>query len=179
MQIRSARPDDAQAIQALYAPVVRDTTISFELEVPTVDEMRARIVSAVATLAWLVGVDDEGKVIGYVYASKHRERAAYRWSVDVTAYVHAEHRGRGVGKALYGRLFELLMAAGYCQAFAGIALPNAASVALHEAIGFAPLGVYRHVGFKHGAWHDVGWWQKEIQLAPNPTPPRRIPPVSD
>ena len=163
MRMRDARPEDAAAIQAIYAPVVRDTTISFELEVPTIEEMRGRIAASSAPLPWLVGVDDDDAVIGYVYAGKHRERAAYQWSVDVTAYVHAEHRGRGVGKALYGRLFELLAAAGYCQAFAGIALPNAASVALHESVGFTPIGVYRNVGFKHGAWRDVGWWQKELQ----------------
>ena len=174
MQIRAARPDDAEAIQAIYAPVVRDTTISFELEPPTVEEMRQRVVSTIH-LPWLVGVDDAGAVIGYVYAGKHRERAAYQWSVDVTAYVHSDHRGRGVGKALYARLFEQLIEAGYCQAFAGIALPNAGSVALHESVGFSPIGVYRNVGFKHGAWRDVGWWQKELQLPKAPRTPETTP----
>ena len=174
MKIRAARPDDAEAIQAIYAPVVRDTTISFELEPPTVAEMRQRIV-ATTQLPWLVGVDEVGAVIGYVYAGKHRERAAYQWSVDVTAYVHAGHRGRGVGKALYAKLFEQLTEAGYCQAFAGIALPNAGSVALHEAVGFSPIGIYRNVGFKHGAWRDVGWWQRELQLTSVPEPPRGMP----
>ena len=176
MQIRGARPDDADAIQAIYAPVVRDTAISFELEPPTVEEMRGRILSTItAHLPWLVCAEEAGAVIGYVYASKHRERAAYQWSVDVTVYVHAQHRGRGIGKALYGRLFELLIDAGYCQAFAGIALPNAESVALHESLGFSPIGVYQNVGFKHGAWRDVGWWQKELQLPADPQPPTRIP----
>lgn len=174
MQIRSATPDDAEAVLAIYAPVVRETTISFELEVPTIEEMRARIAATIAHLLWLVGVDDTGTVVGYAYAGKHRERAAYQWAVDVTAYVHAEHRGRGIGKALYGRLFESLTAAGYCQAFAGIALPNSASIALHESVGFTPIGVYRNVGFKHGAWRDVGWWQKELQLPSMPERPRRM-----
>lgn len=172
MEIRSATPDDADAIQAIYAPVVRDTTISFELEPPTVEEMRSRIVATTAGLPWLVGVETAGNVIGYVYAGKHRERAAYQWAVDVTAYVHPDHRGQGVGKALYERMFGLLTAAGYCQAFAGIALPNAASIALHESVGFARIGVYRNVGFKRGAWHDVGWWQRELQLPDAPDPPR-------
>jgi phosphinothricin acetyltransferase len=110
-------------------------------------------------------------VQGYAYASRHRERAAYQWSVDVSAYVREDARGRGVGKALYGRLFELLKALGYCRAFAGIALPNAASVALHESMGFEALGVYRRVGFKRGAWHDVGWWQKTLQDVDHPSPP--------
>lgn len=173
MHIRGARPDDAPAVQAIYAPVVRDTSISFEWEPPTVEEICNRIVATTASLPWLVGVDDAGEVLGYVYAGKHRERAAYQWSVDVTAYVDAGHRGRGVGKALYGRLFELLAMAGYCQAFAGIALPNAASIALHESIGFEAIGVYRNVGFKHGAWHDVGWWQKELQRPRDPQAPWR------
>jgi phosphinothricin acetyltransferase len=172
LTIRTARLDDAEAIQAIYAPIVRDTAISFELEPPTVDEMRRRIAATSAGLPWLVGVDDAGAVLGYAYAGKHRERAAYQWSVDVTVHVRADCRGQGVGKALYERLFELLVAAGYCQAFAGIALPNAASVALHESIGFQPIGVYRHVGFKHGAWRDVGWWQRELQL---PEHPRTLP----
>ena len=172
--IRHADRGDAEAIQAIYAPVVRETSISFELDAPSVEDMRARIVATSAELPWLVGVDGGGAVIGYVHAGRHRERPAYRWSIDVTAYVHADWRGRGVGTTLYGRLFELLTAAGYCQAFAGIALPNAASVALHESLGFTPVGVYRNVGFKHGAWHDVGWWQRELQLPEVPPEPRSM-----
>ena len=171
MLIRPALAEDAVAIQAIYAPVVRDTSISFELEPPSVEDMRARIAAAPVTLPWLVGVDDAGAVDGYVYAGKHRERAAYQWSVDVTAYVREDCRGRGVGKALYARLFEILVANGYCQAFAGIALPNAASIALHESLGFERIGVYRNVGFKRGRWHDVGWWQKTLQLPAQPRAP--------
>jgi L-amino acid N-acyltransferase YncA len=172
MRIRHAEPADAAAVQAIYAPLVRDTAISFELEPPGVDEMRARIVATAAPLPWLVGVDATGAVNGYAYAGRHRERAAYQWSVDVSAYVRADCRGQGVGTALYGRLFELLVDAGYCQAFAGIALPNAASVALHESLGFQAIGVYRNVGFKHGRWRDVGWWQKELQRPDAPASPR-------
>ena len=170
MQIRPATLDDAAAIQAIYAPVVRDTCISFELVPPTLDEMRGRIASS--TLPWLVGLDRAGAVNGYVHASRHRERAAYQWSVDMTAYVRDDCRGQGVGKALHLHLLDLLTKAGYCQAFAGIALPNAASVALHESLGFEHLGTYRNVGFKKDAWHDVGWWQKTLQLPPRPLPPR-------
>ena len=169
MTIRIAAPSDAEAVAAIYAPIVRDTTISFELESPSVDEMRARIVSTLQKLPWLVSLDEHGLVDGYVYAGKHRERAAYQWSVDVTAYVREDARGQGVGKRLHGRLFDELVQLGYFQAFAGIALPNEASVALHESLGFVPLGVYRKVGFKHGAWRDVGWWQKELRL-PNSEP---------
>jgi phosphinothricin acetyltransferase len=172
MPIRVARPDDAQAIAAIYAPIVANTTISFELEPPSVDEMRARIVATLERLPWLVSEDDAGALDGYAYASKHRERAAYQWSVDVSAYVREDTRGKGVGKRLYNALCVELVQLGYFQAFAGIALPNAASVALHEAVGFRPLGVYRNVGFKLGAWHDVGWWQKALREPAAPSPLR-------
>lgn len=163
MKFRTATAADAQAITDIYAPIVASTVISFELEPPTVDEMRARILSTLERLPWLVAVDAHDVVKGYVYASRHRDRPAYQWSVDVTAYVHADARGTGVGKTLYRALFEELTVLGYHQAFAGIALPNAASIGLHEAMGFEPLGVYRKVGFKLGAWHDVGWWQKTLR----------------
>lgn len=174
MNIRMATPADAEDIQAIYAPIVQNTTISFELEPPTVEEMRERIVKTLAQLPWLVSEDDEGRVQGYVYASKHRERAAYQWSVDVTAYMREDARGKGLGKALYAELRRQLVELGYFQAFAGIALPNAASVALHESVGFKPIGVYRNVGHKHGAWRDVGWWQLELQGPRNPDVPRAL-----
>ena len=165
--IRMATASDAEAVADIYAPIVRDTAISFELHSPTVDEMRTRIVSTLQTLPWLVSLDQHGSVDGYVYASKHRERPAYQWSVDVTAYVREDARGQGVGKRLYLRLFDELVRLGYFQAFAGIALPNAPSVALHESLGFELLGIYRKVGFKNGAWRDVGWWQKELRAPPS------------
>lgn len=172
MNIRIATLADADAITAIYAPIVAHTSISFELIAPSVDEMRGCILKTLEDLPWLVSEDDRGVVNGYVYASRHRERQAYQWSVDVTAYVHEDSRGRGVGKRLYDRLFEVLVALGYCQAFAGIALPNAASVALHESVGFKPIGVYQTVGFKQGAWRNVGWWQRQLQMPNEPDPPR-------
>ena len=165
MHIRTATVLDAQAIAAIYAPVVLHSPISFELVPPTVLEMRERIGTTLERFPWLASVDAQGQVNGYAYAGKHRERAAYRWSVDTTVYVREDSRGRGIGKRLYLELFELLAGLGYYQAFAGITLPNAASVALHESVGFKPLGVCRSVGFKLGAWHDVGWWQRQL-LAP-------------
>ena len=177
MIIRTATPSDAEAIAAIYAPIVANTAISFELVPPSADEMRSRIVSTLQRLPWLVSVDGDGRVDGYVHAGRHRERAAYQWSVDTTAYVREDRRGKGVGRRLYGRLFDELARLGYFQAFAGIALPNAASVALHEAMGFEPLGVYRNVGFKLGAWRDVGWWQKALrQAVENPEAPRAFRP---
>lgn len=169
--VRVATVADAEAMHAIYAPIVASTAISFELDVPSVDEMRRRIEDTLMRLPWLVSEDEMGAVDGYAYASRHRERAAYQWSVDVSAYVRGDRRGRGVGKSLYTALFERLFALGYCQAFAGIALPNPASVALHEAMGFEALGVYRDVGYKLGAWHDVGWWQRTLQTPKTPTEP--------
>jgi len=177
--IRLATPDDAADIQAIYAPIVRDTAISFEYEEPTVDEIARRISKVMARLPWLVWTErdtvGEARVVGYAYAGAHRERAAYQWSADLSAYVHADRRGRGVGKALYTTLMAMLRELGYVNMYAGITLPNAASVALHESIGMRPVGVYSHVGYKFGAWHDVGWWQGELQPLPAaPTPPRSL-----
>ncbi|MGE5616983.1 MAG: arsinothricin resistance N-acetyltransferase ArsN1 family B, partial [Bacillota bacterium] len=155
--IRLATPDDAAAVAAIYAPNVTDAVISFEYVPPDVAEMRRRIEKVLAQFPWLVW-EEGGIVGGYVYASAHRERAAYQWSTDVSAYVHPDFRRRGVAKALYRTLFEILRVQGYQNAYAGITLPNAPSVALHEAVGFTAVGVYRHVGFKKGRWHDVGWW---------------------
>jgi phosphinothricin acetyltransferase len=174
MTLRLATAADAAAVLAIYAPVVRETPISFELEPPSVQEMAARIERTLATFPWIVGLDDEGRINGYVYASRFRERAAYQWSVEVTAYVRADARGRGLGKRLYGVLLDELAALGYCEAFAGITLPNAASVALHEAVGFRPAGVYRNAGYKLGCWHDVGTWQRTLQRLDAPPPPRRF-----
>ena len=174
MSLRLASPADAAAIQAIYAPVVTDTPISFELEPPSVQEMAGRIERTLATFPWIVELDDAGRVHGYVYASRFRERPAYQWSVEVTAYVRADARGRGVGRRLYGVLLDELRALGYCEAFAAITLPNAASVALHELCGFRSAGLYRNAGFKLGRWHDVGTWQRTLQHPDPPAPPRRF-----
>jgi len=172
--LRTAHPDDAEAIATIYAPFVRDSAVSFEVEVPTAADMRERIVSTLLRLPWLVSLDATGAVSGYAYASRHRERAAYRWGVETTVYIGPDHRGQGLGKQLYTALFSELVALGYVQAYAGITLPNAGSVALHESVGYAPIGVYRAAGFKLGAWRDIGWWQKTLQPLPaNPVDPRR------
>jgi L-amino acid N-acyltransferase YncA len=176
MQIRLAQDADAPAMTAIYTPFVTSTPTSFELEPPTPEEMIARLHKTLRKFPWLV-VEHEGAVIGYAYASQHRERAAYQWAVDVSAYIHEQWRGKGIGRALYTALFGGLREQGYFHTYAGIALPNPASVALHEAMGMTPVGIYRQVGFKLGAWHDVGWWQGTLQeLALHPSPPL---PVTD
>jgi L-amino acid N-acyltransferase YncA len=160
--IRLATERDTEAIQRIYAPFVLDTAVSFEIEPPSVDEMRSRILKVLARLPWLV-YELNGNVIGYAYASLHRERAAYGWSVDVTIYTDADHRRHGVGRALYTSLLAVLDLQGFYNAYAGITLPNPGSVGLHEAMGFEPVGVYRAVGYKLGRWHDVGWWQRSLR----------------
>ena len=173
--IRLATAADAGAIANIYDPIVAGTAISFELDPPGPVEMGRRVRETLEMTPWLVDESDEG-VRGYAYASKHRERAAYRWSVDVTVYVHEDHRRKGVGRALYSALFALLRLQGFHAAHAGITLPNAASVALHESVGFRPVGVYPAVGYKSGAWHDVGWWQLELRpRSGEPAPLRSLP----
>ncbi len=159
--IRSATPEDAAALLAIYAPLVETTAISFEERPPAPDEMARRIEATLPTHPYLLA-EAEGAVLGYAYAGPHRARPAYRWSVDVTVYVAERARGGGVGRALYEALLADLSARRFHAAFAGIALPNPASVALHEALGFRHLGTYREVGFKFGRWHDVGWWQRLV-----------------
>lgn len=159
MIVRDARPDDAPAIQAIYAPIVAETAISFETEAPSVGEMAERIAAYQATHVFLAA-ERGGELLGYAYSSQHRARQAYRSSVDVTVYVSANARRLGVGRALYQELLPRTAARGFHAAFAGVTLPNPGSVALHEAVGFTPVGVYREVGFKLGQWRDVGWWQR-------------------
>jgi phosphinothricin acetyltransferase len=166
--IRPVTEDDAEQIQAIYSPIVKQTVISFETNPPTVDEMRQRVVQA--NLPWLV-CEDQGTMLGYVYAAQHRTRAAYQWSVDVSVYTHPNARRRGVGRALYSSLFKILTLQGFRNAYAGIALPNPASVGLHEALGFQPIGVYKAVGYKFDTWHDVGWWQLSLGSKNGPPHP--------
>jgi phosphinothricin acetyltransferase len=161
LALRLATPDDGAACAAIYRPCVADAAISFELDPPDAAEMAARIARIVARTPWLVAVR-AGRVVGYAYAGPHRERAAYRWSVDVAVYVDAAaHRG-GVGRALYGALLAIVARQGFRNAYAGVTLPNDGSLALHAAMGFAPVGVYRRVGYKRGAWHDVAWLARAL-----------------
>lgn len=164
---RLATPADAAALAAIYAPYVRDTVVTFETEVPDAGEFAQRIARIGAAYPWLLA-ELGGEAVGYAYASEYRTRRAYRWSVEVTVYLADAARRRGIGRGLYARLFGLLRAQGYVNAYGVVTLPNAASVGLHEAMGFAPIGVHRHTGYKHGAWHDVGWWQQVLREPPSP-----------
>jgi L-amino acid N-acyltransferase YncA len=174
MKIRLAQAADAAAVAAIYGPFCEKTAVSFEVSAPDAAEMASRIVTVTRQYPWLV-LERDGAVAGYAYATKHRERAAYRWSVDTAVYVDAAARRTGVGRALYEKLFALLVEQGYFAACAGIALPNAASVALHTAVGFTPVGTYHSIGYKLGAWHDVAWFERRLQPDRlDPPPPRPL-----
>jgi len=176
--IRHADPAaDAAACAEIYAPYVTSGVASFEDEAPGAAEMERRIAATAESYPWLVAERD-GAVAGYAYGTVHRTRRAYRWVVEVTVYVDARRHRTGVGRGLYQALLPLLARQRLQVAVAGITLPNDASVALHESLGFQPVGIYRDFGYKFGAWHDVGWWQ--ARLAPvtaephEPLEPQRL-----
>jgi phosphinothricin acetyltransferase len=157
--VRAATAADAEACRAIYAPYVEETWISFEEETPSAREMKRRIEGYGASHGWIV-VEQGGVVVGYAYGSPHRLRHAYRFSCDVAIYIDRARGAQGIGRAIYGSLLPLLAEKDMHAAYAGIALPNDASIRLHEAAGFEKIGVYREVGWKMGDWRDVGWWQK-------------------
>jgi len=166
--IRPAQPEDAQACAEIYAPYVTDTVATFELEPPSAEEMARRMN---ASHAWWVAEDD-GRVVGYAYGSTHRERAAYRWAADVAIYLAPSHHRRGLGRLLYAALFEELRGRGLRILCAGVTQPNPASDGLHRAMGFDDVGVFRRIGWKHGAWRDVRWY--ELDLAPGDESPPAV-----
>ncbi|MEL6964840.1 MAG: arsinothricin resistance N-acetyltransferase ArsN1 family B [Pseudomonadota bacterium] len=178
VKIRTADRRDGTAIAQIYAPMVRQTFISFEDEPPSADDMTSRIQSTLAMFPWLVA-EEAGQVVGYAYAGSHRTRPAYRWSCDVSIYLAPEVKRQGVGRRLYRALFDILKRQGFAMAFAGVALPNKPSVCFHEALGFELVGVYPRVGFKNGEWRDVGWWQKQLlDLGADPQEPIPFPTLS-
>ena len=169
--IRPATPEDGAALAAIYAPAVDGAATSFERDPPDAAEMAARVASVVTFTPWLV-LEQGGAIVGYAYASRHKERWAYQWSVDTAIYVAPGHHRSGVGRALYAALFPILRRQGFFVAHAGITLPNEGSVRLHESFGFQPIGVYPAVGWKLGAWRDVGWWRLALrEPAADPAPP--------
>jgi L-amino acid N-acyltransferase YncA len=167
MAVRAATETDAAACLAVYAPYVRDTAITFESDVPTVAEMAERIAAAQRGHAWLVH-ESNGRIVGYAYGGPMKARAAYRWSCEVSVYLEPGLRRTGVGRTLYEALFARLVERGYRTAVAGMTLPNPASEGLHRALGFEPVGTFRRVGWKHGAWHDVAWVQRPLVAGSDP-----------
>lgn len=172
--IRAADETDAGAIAGIYAPIVEETHVSFETDPPSATEMAGRIRDATERFPWLV-CEHEGAVVGYAYAGVHKERPAYRWSVDASVYVAEEHRRSGVARALYESLLSILHEQGFYTVYAVIALPNPSSVAFHESLGFERVALYEDAGYKRGDWHDVGHWERSIRSpraeASPPSPP--------
>jgi len=174
MIVRPAEPHrDAAAVAAIYRPAIETSVASFEEPAPDAGAMAARMAETLERHPWLVAVDGDA-VVGYAYAGPHHGRAGYRWSVNVSAYVDAAHHGRGIGRRLYDELLAILRRQRIVNVYAGIALPNPASVALHEAIGMRRIGVYERVGFKHGRWVDVAWYGLRLTDPPG-APPEPIP----
>jgi phosphinothricin acetyltransferase len=165
VSVRTSTAHDAEALLAIYRPYVLTTAISFELEPPSLDDFRARIERSIADWACLVA-ERGGRPLGYAYGSTHRPRAAYQWSVETTVYVAEGSHGQGLGRRLYEALLPTLAERGYCNAYAGITLPNHKSVGLHQGLGFEAIGVFRSVGRKFGAWHDVSWWHRRLRSEP-------------
>lgn len=169
LRIRAVRSTDAEAVAAIYRPYVTDTPISFETDPPGAAEIARRITRITAAYPWLVAERNDA-IVGYAYGDRFRERAAYRWVVETTIYLAQGCERQGIGRALYEPLLSALTAQGFVSAIGAIALPNPPSIALHEAVGFRRVGAYERVGFKTGAWLDVGLWQRD--LAPRATEPK-------
>ena len=175
VRVRTADPAaDAASCAAVYAPYVCNSHVTFETEPPDTDAMAGRIRAALAWTPWLVACENDA-VLGYAYASRHRERAGYRWAVDVSIYLNRDACGRGVGRTLYAALFPLLVRQGFYRAYAGIGLPNEPSVGIHRAFGFERVGVYRNTGWKQGAWIDVLWMARDLRNDDANPPPEPIP----
>lgn len=174
MIIRLATESDVTGMLEIYAPFCADSPVTFETEAPTEVEMRRRLAVTLARFPWLVA-EEAGQIVGYAYAGPHHERAAYQWSVTTAVYVRSGQLRGGIGRSLYTSLFRMLTAQGFFSAFAIIALPNPASVGLHERLGFKQVGHFPGAGYKGGRWIDVGWWQLELQPKPeHPSPPRSM-----
>jgi len=178
VRVRVAEPArDGARVAQIYAPYVRDTIISFEQEPPSAEAMADRMRAVLAWTPWLVAEDERGRVVGYAYASRHRERAGYRWSVDISVYVDPSAHRRGIGRTLYGALLPILRRQRFVNAYAGVGLPNEASVGIHESLGMKLIGVYERVGWKLGRWVDVAWYGMRLTEPPTDgsAPPEPIP----
>lgn len=174
MIIRMANKKDASAILDIYNPYIEDTSFTFETEVPDLFDFQKRIDEYLDNWPWLV-CEDNGKITGYAYGAKHRERKGYQWCVESSIYIHDDYLQRGIGKALYEALLEILKQQGYRNVYAVINLPNDKSVKFHENCGFTFFALYPNVGYKLGEWKNVGWWQKNLnEYSLEPTPPKKF-----
>ena len=175
MRIRRATAADAAAIASIYAPYVTGTIVSFENEAPDEAEMARRIDEVADAYPWLLACGGDGAVAGYAYACAFRARPAYRFTVETTVYLADDAGGRGIGTLLLRALLPVLEGQGFAQAIAAITLPNQASIALHEKMGFRRAGTYEKVGFKLGEWRSIGLWQRALAtLSDRPEEPKAV-----
>ena len=170
MEIRFAKPSDARSLLDIYAPYVENTAITFEYEVPTIEDFATRIEKTLEKYPYLIAEED-GIVFGYAYASTYYARAAYDWAVELSVYVSQEARGQGVGTRLYDALEDLLEQMGYIHFLACISLPNEASLALHRKRGYQQVAHFPKIGYKLERWHDIVWLQKSLEKQANPIKP--------
>lgn len=176
--IRLATEGDSASILKIYAPYITDTVVTFEYQVPTEGEFKERIANIQKKYPWLV-CEIDGSVVGYAYASRFREREAYKWSVGFSVYVDPGYHRKNIGKALYFALFQTLKLQGFYNAYAGVTIPNIKSEGLHESVGFKEIGIYQNVGYKFGSWHDVKWYSLKInEHSPSPGDPKFIGEIS-
>lgn len=175
VQLRVAQKSDASDILRIYAPYIVSTAFTFETEVPSTEAFEQRIIKCLSGYPWIVVMIDD-VLAGYAYASSHRERKAYQWTCECSIYLDDRFKGYGIGKELYSLLFNILAFQGFKNVYAGITLPNEASVRLHEKCGFSLFATYDNVGYKLGAWQKVGWWRLQINNYDlNPAPPLPFP----
>lgn len=172
--IRIAKQTEAESILNIYTPYIQNTSFTFETEVPTIDEFKKRIESYLVNWPWLV-CEINGKIAGYAYCGKHRERIAYQWCTESSVYVHDDFQRMGVAKALYAAIIELVKLQGYRNLYAVINLPNERSVLFHEQMGFKYFATYKNVGYKLGKWKNVGWWELQLnEYNLEPEPPKKF-----
>lgn len=160
-EIRLAKPQDAAELLEIYAFYDQETAVSFEYQVPELEEFRSRVEQVLQQYPYLVYLADE-KIVGFAYAHKQLERAAYQWNVELSVYVHHNFLRRGIGRALYGALLELLTLQGVRNAYGLVTSPNRSSEKLHKSFGFQLLAIHRRTGYKMGQWHDVSWFEKSL-----------------
>ena len=174
MIIRPVTIEDAEAVLNIYKPYIETTAITFETSIPAIEDFISRIKTNTEKYPWLVAEDNEN-IIGYAYASKHREREAYQWCVESSVYVLEEYHRKGIAKELYSKLFDILQQCGYVNVYAGITLPNPKSHSFHTKMGFEPVGIYKNIGYKLGKWHDVEWLVKTLsEHVSNPASPSKF-----
>lgn len=174
-EIRLATTDDAAGILDIYRPVIKETTTTFEIEVPSLQIIQNRVTATMRDYPWLI-LTHQHQIAGYAYAGPHRGRPAYKWSTELSVYVHPDYFGQRAGTVLYRSLIEILKTQGYRNLLAGITLPNLPSVKFHESLGFQPVGTYHKVGYKFGQWHAVSWWEMAL---PGVDPPATPLPLSE